>query len=76
MPVITFMGMVIADVLAGSIIVEQVFNLPGMGKSLILAIANRDFNVVQTIVLYIAVLVIVMNFIVDILYKKLDPRID
>ena len=66
----------IADVLAGSIIVEQVFNLPGMGKSLILAIANRDFNVVQTIVLYIAVLVIVMNFIVDILYKKLDPRID
>ena len=54
----------------------RVFNLPGMGKSLILAIANRDFNVVQTIVMYIAVLVIVMNFIVDILYKKLDPRID
>lgn len=74
MPVITFMGMVIADVLAGSIIVEQVFNLPGMGKSLILAISNRDFNVVQTIVLYIAILVIVMNFIVDVLYKRIDPR--
>ena len=76
MPVITFMGMMIADVLAGSIIVEQVFNLPGMGKSLILAISNRDFNVVQTIVMYIAVLVIVMNFIVDVLYKKIDPRLN
>ncbi len=75
MPVITFLGMMIADVLAGSIIVEQVFNLPGMGKSLILAISNRDFNVVQTIILYIAVLVIVMNFIVDVLYKKIDPRV-
>jgi len=74
MPVITFTGMMIADILAGSIVVETVFNVPGIGKSLILSIANRDFNVVQAIILYIAVLVIVMNFIVDVLYKAIDPR--
>ncbi len=75
LPVITFMGMVIADVFAGSIIVEQVFNIPGIGKTLVVAISNRDFPVVQTIVLYIALLVIVINFIVDVLYQWIDPRI-
>ncbi len=75
LPVITFMGMVIGDVFAGSIIVEQVFNLPGIGKTLVVAISNRDFAVVQTVVLYIAMLVIVINFIVDVLYQWIDPRI-
>ncbi len=75
MPVITFMGMVIADVLAGSIVIEQVFNLPGMGRLLVVAISNRDFNVVQAVVLYIAAVVIIINFIVDLLYQKVDPRV-
>lgn len=75
MPVITFTGMMIADILAGSIIVETVFNVPGIGKSLILSIANRDFNVAQTVILYISFLVIVMNFLVDVLYKAIDPRV-
>ncbi|MBE5960027.1 MAG: ABC transporter permease [Lachnospiraceae bacterium] len=75
MPVITFMGMVIADVLAGSIVIEQVFNLPGMGRLLVVAISNRDFNVVQAAVLYIAAVVIIINFIVDLLYQKVDPRV-
>ncbi len=75
MPVITFVGMMIADILAGSIVVETVFNVPGIGKSLILSIANRDFNVAQTIILYISFLIIVMNFIVDVLYKAVDPRV-
>ena len=75
MPVVTFTGMMIADILAGSIIVETVFNVPGIGKSLILSIANRDFNVAQTIILYISFLVIVMNFLVDVIYKAIDPRI-
>ncbi len=74
MPVITFAGMMIADILAGSIVVETVFNVPGIGKSLILSISNRDFNVAQTIILYISFLIIVMNFIVDVLYKAVDPR--
>lgn len=74
-PVITFMGMVIADLLAGSIVIEQVFNLPGLGRLLVVAISNRDFNVVQAAVLYIAAIVIFVNFIVDILYQVLDPRV-
>ena len=69
------MGMVIADVLAGSIVIEQVFNLPGMGRLLVVAISNRDFNVVQAVVLYIAAVVIIINFIVDLLYQKVDPRV-
>lgn len=74
-PVITFMGMVIADVLAGSIVVEQVFNLPGVGRLLVVAISNRDYPVVQAVVVYIASVVLVVNFIVDLLYQKVDPRV-
>lgn len=74
-PVITFLAMVIADVLAGSIVLEPVFSLPGIGRLLVVSIANRDYPVVQVIVLYIATLVIVMNCIVDILYQVLDPRV-
>lgn len=74
-PVITFMGMVIADVLAGSIVVEKVFNLPGIGRLLITAISNRDYPVVEAGVVYIASVVLIVNFIVDLLYQKVDPRV-
>jgi ABC-type dipeptide/oligopeptide/nickel transport system permease component len=74
-PVITFLGMIIADVLAGSIIVEQVFNLPGLGRLLVVAISSRDYDVVQAVVLYIATIVIVINLFVDVLYRIIDPRI-
>ncbi len=74
-PVITFMGMVIADVLAGSIVVEKVFNLPGIGRLLITAIASRDYPVVEAGVVYIASVVLIVNFIVDLLYQKADPRV-
>ena len=74
-PVITFIGMVIAEVMAGSIIVEQVFNIPGLGRILVSAVENRDYPIVQAIILYIAALVIIVNFFVDIIYKFIDPRI-
>lgn len=74
-PVITFLAMVIADVLAGSIIIEQVFGLPGLGRLLVMAISNRDFAVVQVIILYIATIVVAINFIVDMLYQWIDPRV-
>ncbi len=74
-PVITFMGMVIADVLAGSIVVEKVFNLPGIGRLLITAISNRDYPVVEAGVVYIGSVVLIVNFIVDLLYQKVDPRV-
>ena len=73
-PVITFIGLIVAEVMAGSIMIEQVFNLPGMGRLLVTSIANRDFNVVQAIVMYIAVTVIFVNMLVDVLYKIVDPR--
>lgn len=74
-PVITFLAMMLADVLAGTILVEQVFNLPGLGRLLVSSIANRDFAVVQAIVLYIISVVIIINFLVDLLYQWIDPRV-
>ncbi len=74
-PVVTFLGMTLADIVAGSIIIEQVFSIPGLGRLLITSIANRDYPVVQAIIVCIAVIVIVINFIVDIVYQVLDPRV-
>jgi len=75
LPVVTMFAMMAADVLAGSIIVEQVFHLPGLGRLLITSISNRDYPVVQAIVLYIAGAVVLMNGIAEVLYRKLDPRV-
>ena len=61
--------------LAGSIVVEQVFSVTGMGRLLVTAISNRDYPIVQAVVLYITVIVIIINFIVDILYQFVDPRV-
>lgn len=74
-PVVTFLGMALADMVAGSIIIEQVFNIPGMGRILLTSISNRDYPVVQAIIVCIAFLVIFINFLVDIIYKMIDPRI-
>ncbi|MDE6918887.1 MAG: ABC transporter permease subunit, partial [Lachnospiraceae bacterium] len=74
-PVITFMGMVIADVLAGSIVIEQVFNIPGIGRILLTSISYRDYPVVEAIIVLIAFVVIATNFIVDVVYQLVDPRI-
>ena len=73
-PVITFLGMTLADIVAGSLVIEQVFSIPGYGRLLISSIANRDYPVVQAIIAIIAMIVIVINMIVDIMYKVLDPR--
>lgn len=73
--VITLLGLMVADIMAGSIVVEQVFNLPGLGRLLVASIGNRDFPVVQAIIIYIAAIVVIVNFLVDILYRWIDPRI-
>ncbi len=75
MPVVTFLGMIIAEIVAGSIVVEQVFGLPGIGRLLISSINTRDFPVVQILILYITFVVIFVYFLVDILYRAIDPRI-
>ncbi|MBR1476729.1 MAG: ABC transporter permease [Lachnospiraceae bacterium] len=75
MPVITFLGMIIAEIVAGSIVIEQVFSLPGIGRLLISSISTRDFPVVEILILYITFVVIFVYFTVDILYRVIDPRI-
>jgi peptide/nickel transport system permease protein len=74
-PVLTIIGLITADTLGGSIIIENVFALPGLGNLLVQSITSRDFPLVQSMVLYIAVIVLVINFIIDLLYKLIDPRI-
>lgn len=75
MPVITFLGMIIAETIAGSIVVEQVFGLPGVGSLLISTISTRDFPVVAILVLYITSVVMIVYSLVDVLYRFIDPRI-
>lgn len=74
-PVLTFWAMTISDIVANSIIIEQVFTIPGLGNMLIQSISNRDYPVVQAIIVMIAGLVVIVNFVVDILYTKIDPRV-
>lgn len=74
-PVITLLGMIIAEIFSGSIIIEQVFNIPGLGRLLIASITSRDFPLIETLVIYIALIVLVVNSVVDILLQAIDPRI-
>lgn len=74
-PVVTFLAMTVADIMAGSIVVEQVFGIPGLGKMLVTSIGNRDYPVVQAIVVLIATVVVVCSFAADLLYRVMDPRL-
>ncbi|SFP53920.1 peptide/nickel transport system permease protein [Butyrivibrio proteoclasticus] len=75
-PVITFLGMLLADMVAGSIVIEQVFSIPGISRILLASISNRDYPVVQAIIMGISAIVIVINLFVDIIYRIIDPRIE
>ena len=74
-PVITALGLQLSVLLGGAVIAEQIFALPGMGRSLLGAITRRDYPLLQSYVLVFAVIYVVMNLIVDLLYGYLDPRI-
>lgn len=74
-PTITILGMLVIDILGGSIITENVFNLPGLGNLIIIAINSRDLPLIQGLTLYLGMIVVIFNFIVDILYSVIDPRI-
>lgn len=74
-PMLTIMGLQFANLLAGTIIIESVFYLPGLGRLVFQAISNRDLVVVKNVVLLLAAMVIVINFIVDVLYAVVDPRL-
>ena len=74
-PVLTIMGLQFANLLTGTVVVENVFSLPGVGRLVFQAIANRDIIVVRNVVMLLAAAVIVINFIVDVLYAVIDPRL-
>ena len=75
LPVLSYMGPAIAAVLTGSVVVEEIFGIPGVGQFFVRGALNRDYTLVLGIVIFYATLVIAMNFIVDVLYGLLDPRI-
>lgn len=74
-PVITFLATTVAELVAGSIVVEQVFSVPGLGQMMIGSIGNRDYPVVQAIIVLVAVVVVLCNFLADVLYRVMDPRL-
>ena len=74
-PVMTVMGLQFANLLAGTIVVETVFYLPGLGRLIFQSISNRDLIVVRNCVMLLAAMVVTVNFVVDVLYAAIDPRI-
>jgi oligopeptide transport system permease protein len=74
-PVITFLGPALAFLVTGSFIIETIFGFPGMGRAYVTAISNRDYSMIMGTTIIFAVIVAVMNLVVDIVYVFLDPRI-
>ena len=75
LPVLSFLGPAAAALLTGSVVIEQVFELPGIGRYFVQAALNRDYTLVMGIVVFYGVLIIVLNFLVDLAYRWLDPRV-
>ena len=74
-PILTAVGQSMASLLSGAIVVETVFNIPGLGQLLINSIARRDFAMIQGIVLVVTVICVLVNLSVDLLYGVADPRV-
>ena len=75
MPLLSFLGPAAAAMLTGSLVVEQVFGLPGVGRYFVQGAINRDYTLVMGMVIFYAVLLLALNLLVDLLYGWLDPRI-
>jgi oligopeptide transport system permease protein len=75
LPLVSYLGPAIADIVSGSLIVEQIFGLPGIGRYFVQAALNRDYTLVMGVTIFYAVLIITFNLVVDLLYGVLDPRV-
>jgi len=75
LPAITLLGMITGEILSGSIVIEQVFGIPGIGMLLLSSITARDYPLIQTLIIYIAFAVILANTLADIILQIIDPRI-
>ena len=74
-PVLTYLGPMLAYIVTGSLIVEQIFAVPGIGRAFVSSITNRDYPMIMGTTIFLAALIVIMNLVTDILYKVVDPRI-
>ena len=74
-PVITYLGPVTAGIITGSFVVESTFQIPGLGRYFVQSVLNRDYTVIMATTVILSALVIVMNLVVDLAYRLVDPRI-
>ncbi len=75
-PVITYFGPMLAFIVTGSMVVEQIFAVPGIGRQFVSSITNRDYTMIMGTTIFLASLIVIMNLASDLLYKVVDPRID
>jgi peptide/nickel transport system permease protein len=74
-PIVTIVGFMVGALIAGAVVVETIFSWPGIGRLLVVSVANRDLAVVQCLLLIIASCMVISNLVVDVLYGVLDPRL-
>lgn len=75
LPVISFLGPATAGIITGSVVIEQIFGIPGIGRYFVQGALNRDYTLVMGVVVFYGILIIAFNFIVDVVYALLDPKI-
>ena len=75
-PVITYFGPMLAYIVTGSLVVEQIFAVPGIGRQFVSSITNRDYPMIMGTTIILATLIVIMNLVSDIMYKIVDPRIN
>jgi oligopeptide transport system permease protein len=74
-PVVTYFGPMLAYIVTGSLVVEQIFAVPGIGRAFVNSIINRDYTLIMGTTIVLAVLIVIMNLVTDFVYKTIDPRI-
>jgi len=75
-PIVTLSGIQLGYLLAGTIVIENIFALPGLGRLLLQAVSERDYPVIQFVVMFIAMLIVVLNILIDFVYTLIDPRVE
>ena len=75
LPVLSYLGPAVAAILTGSVVVEEIFGVPGLGQLFVRGALNRDYTLVLGIVVFYAALIVALNLVVDILYAVIDPRV-
>jgi oligopeptide transport system permease protein len=74
-PIVSYLGPAVANIITGSIIIEQIFGIPGIGRYFVQAALNRDYTLVMGVVIFYGALIILFNLVADLLYGLLDPKV-